>query len=158
MVARWYAVWEKVFGSSFSSLDGLRSTNERARFWASLISRYRSLLSSTDARWSPLIPSLCLHSGLKFPHFAPGLDHLTGAWIKLHSSMLGTFFVYTLTLSMPIFTKKSHWRFLEKSAKLFIIVKSVFYIKNCHFSKFEFLHFLLGLVVNNKHFEQFGKD
>ena len=43
--------------------------------------------------------------------------------MKLHSSMLGTFFEYTLTLSMPIFKKKSPWRFLEKVwPKLFIVL------------------------------------
>ena len=47
---------------------------------------------------------------------------LSGTWMKLHSSMLGTFFVYTLTLSMPIFKKKSPRRFLEKMPKLFIVV------------------------------------
>ena len=31
---------------------------------------------------------------------------LSGALIKLHTSMLGTFFVYTLAQSMPIFKKK----------------------------------------------------
>ena len=32
---------------------------------------------------------------------------LSMAWMKLHSSVLRTFFVYTLTLSMPIFKKFS---------------------------------------------------
>ena len=31
---------------------------------------------------------------------------VSGTWMKIYSSMLGTFFVYTLTLSMPIFKKK----------------------------------------------------
>ena len=48
----------------------------------------------------------------------------SGALIKLHTSMLGTFFVYTFALSMPIFKKKSLRRFLEKSSKLFIVVCS----------------------------------
>ena len=43
--------------------------------------------------------------------------------MKLHSSMLGTFFVYTLALSMPILKKKPPRRFLEKMPKLFIVVK-----------------------------------
>ena len=43
--------------------------------------------------------------------------------MKVHSSMFVTFFVYTLTLSMPIFKKKSPWRFLEKVwPKLFIVL------------------------------------
>ena len=45
-----------------------------------------------------------------------GVSSLSGTWMKLHSSMLGTFFVYTLTLSMPILKKKSLQRFLEKNA------------------------------------------
>ena len=50
---------------------------------------------------------------------------LSEAGMKLHTflHMLGTFFVYTLALSMPIFKKKSLLRrFLEKSSKLFIVV------------------------------------
>ena len=34
---------------------------------------------------------------------------------------VGTFFVYTLALSMPIFKKKPSQRFLEKMSKLFIV-------------------------------------
>ena len=44
---------------------------------------------------------------------------LSGAWINLHSSMLGTFFEYTLAL---FFRKKYLRRFLEKMHKLFISV------------------------------------
>ena len=40
---------------------------------------------------------------------------LSGARMKFHTSMLGTFFVYTLELSMPIFKEKSSRRFLGKT-------------------------------------------
>ena len=50
---------------------------------------------------------------------------LSGAGMKLHTSMLGTFFVYTLALSMPLFKKKSTQRFMEKMTKLFIVVSNV---------------------------------
>ena len=36
---------------------------------------------------------------------------LSGTWIKLQASKLGTFFLYTLGLSMLIFKKKSSPRF-----------------------------------------------
>ena len=49
---------------------------------------------------------------------------LSGALIKLHTSMLGTFFVYTLAQSMPIFKKKSSRIFLGESSKLCIVVTS----------------------------------
>ena len=42
--------------------------------------------------------------------------------MKSHTSMLGTFFVYTLALCMPVFKKKSHLKRLGKSYKLFIEV------------------------------------
>ena len=51
---------------------------------------------------------------------------LSGARMKLHTSMLGTFFVYTLGLSMPIFKKKSSRRFLGKSSKLCVLHKKSF--------------------------------
>ena len=51
---------------------------------------------------------------------------LSGTRIKLHTSMLGTFFVYTLGLSMPIFKKKSLQRFLGKSSKLWVLHKNDF--------------------------------
>ena len=51
---------------------------------------------------------------------------LSGARMKLHTSMLGTFFVYTLGLSMPIFKKKSSRRFLGKSSKLWVLHKKSF--------------------------------
>ena len=47
---------------------------------------------------------------------------LSGTGMKLHTSLLGTYFVYTLAKSRPIFKKKSLLRFLEKSHKLFIEV------------------------------------
>ena len=50
---------------------------------------------------------------------------LSGALIKLHTSMLGTFFVYTLAQNMPIFKKKSSFRFLGKSFNFFILVKLI---------------------------------
>ena len=49
---------------------------------------------------------------------------LSGALIKLHTSMLGTFFVYTLAQSIPIFKKKSSQIFLGESCKLCIVVTS----------------------------------
>ena len=49
---------------------------------------------------------------------------LSGTGMKLHSSMLGTFFVYTLALSMPIFKKKSSLKRLGESSKLFIVITS----------------------------------
>ena len=51
---------------------------------------------------------------------------LSGARMKLHTSMLGTFFVYTLGLSMLIFKKKSLRRFLGKSSKLWVLHKKSF--------------------------------
>ena len=42
--------------------------------------------------------------------------------MKLHTSMLGTFFAYTLALSMPIFKKKSLRIFLGECFKLCIVV------------------------------------
>ena len=47
---------------------------------------------------------------------------LNGAGMKLHSSMLGMFYVYTLTLSMLIFKKKTSQIFLGESSKLCIVV------------------------------------
>ena len=56
---------------------------------------------------------------------------VSGTWMKLCSSMLGAFFVYTLKLSMPIFKKKiSARRFLEKMAKLFICNNNVTTMKS----------------------------
>ena len=51
---------------------------------------------------------------------------LSGALIKLHTSMLGTFFVYTLAQSMPIFKKKSSQIFLGESCKLCVLHKNDF--------------------------------
>ena len=51
---------------------------------------------------------------------------LSGALIKLHTSMLGTFFVYTLAQSMPIFKKKSSQIFLGESCKLCVLHKKSF--------------------------------
>ena len=39
---------------------------------------------------------------------------------------VGDVFVYTLGLSMPIFKKKSPWRFLGKSSKLWVLHKNDF--------------------------------
>ena len=47
---------------------------------------------------------------------------LSGALQKLHTSMLGTFFVYILAQSMPIFMKKYSQIFLGESSKLCIVV------------------------------------
>ena len=46
--------------------------------------------------------------------------------IKSHTSMLGTFFVYTLALCMPIFKKKSRLKRLGKSSKLWVLHKKSF--------------------------------
>ena len=51
---------------------------------------------------------------------------LSGTGIKLHASKLGTFFVYTLGLSMLIFKKKSLPRFLGKSSELWVLHKNYF--------------------------------
>ena len=51
-------------------------------------------------------------------------EGLDGPGMKSHTSMLGTFFVYTLALCMPIFKKKSPLKRLGKSYKLFIVVTS----------------------------------
>ena len=48
---------------------------------------------------------------------------LSGALIKLHTSMLGTFFVYTLAQRMPISKKKSSQIFLGESCKLCVLHK-----------------------------------
>ena len=45
-----------------------------------------------------------------------------GARMKFHTSMLGTFFVYTLGPSMPISSR----RFLGKSSKLWVLHKNEF--------------------------------
>ena len=37
---------------------------------------------------------------------------------------VGAFFVYTMGLSMPIFKKRSSWRFLGKSIKLWVLHKN----------------------------------
>ena len=47
---------------------------------------------------------------------------LDGAGMKSHASMLGTFFVYTLALCMPIFKKKSSLKRLGKSSNISIVV------------------------------------
>ena len=44
---------------------------------------------------------------------------LTGAGMKLHTSMLGTFFVYTLGLSMVIFKKKIFVEIFGKNFQTF---------------------------------------
>ena len=44
------------------------------------------------------------------------------ARMKSHTSMLRTFFVYSLALCMLIFKKKSSRRFMEKTPQLFIVV------------------------------------
>ena len=46
--------------------------------------------------------------------------------MKSHTSMLGTFFVYTLALCMPIFKKKSRLKRLGKSSKLWVLHKKSF--------------------------------
>ena len=51
---------------------------------------------------------------------------LSGALINLHTSMLGTFFVYTLALCMLIFKKKSRLKRLGKSSKLWVLHKKSF--------------------------------
>ena len=51
---------------------------------------------------------------------------LRGTRMKFHTCTLGTFFVYTLGLSMLIFKKKSSWRFLGKSSKLCVLHKNDF--------------------------------
>ena len=48
-----------------------------------------------------------------------------GRNMKSHTSMLETFFVYTMALWLPIFKKKSSRRFLEKTPKLFIDITDV---------------------------------
>ena len=53
-------------------------------------------------------------------------EAVDGPGMKSHTSMLGTFFVYTLGLSMPIFKKKSLRRFLGKSSKLWVLHKNDF--------------------------------
>ena len=55
---------------------------------------------------------------------------LSGAGMKLHTSMLGAFFVYTLGLSMPIFKKKSPRRFLGKCSKL-CVLHNAFQASHC---------------------------
>ena len=51
---------------------------------------------------------------------------LDGPGMKSHTSMLGTFFVYTLALCMPIFKKKSPLKRLGKSYKLWVLHKNSF--------------------------------
>ena len=53
-------------------------------------------------------------------------EAVDGPRIKSHTSMLEMFFVYILGLSMPIFKKKSTWRFLGKSSKLWVLHKNDF--------------------------------
>ena len=53
-------------------------------------------------------------------------EAVDGPGMKSHTSMLGTFFVYTLGLSMPIFKKKSLRRFLGKSSKLWVLHEKLF--------------------------------
>ena len=53
---------------------------------------------------------------------------LSRARMKLHTSMLGMFFVYTLGLSMPIFKKKSSQRFLGKVPNFVYYIKMIFYV------------------------------
>ena len=59
---------------------------------------------------------------------------LSGTGIKLHASKLGTFFVYTLGLSMLIFKKKSSPRFLGESSELWVLHKNYFL---CNTQSFE---------------------
>ena len=54
-------------------------------------------------------------------------EGLDGPGMKSHTSMLRTFFVYTLALSMPIFKKKSPLKRLGKSSKLFIVVTLLYF-------------------------------
>ena len=54
-------------------------------------------------------------------------EALDGPGMKSHTSMLRTFFVYTLALCMPIFKKKSPLKPLGKSYKLFIVVTLLAY-------------------------------
>ena len=51
---------------------------------------------------------------------------LSGAWMKLHSSMMGTFFVYTLVLRMAIL-KKLFIVVTMKSLELFPEISSEFF-------------------------------
>ena len=51
---------------------------------------------------------------------------LSGGGMKIHTSKLGTFLVYTLGLSMPIFKKKSPRRFLGNCSKLWVLHKKSF--------------------------------
>ena len=55
---------------------------------------------------------------------------LSEAWMRLHTSILGSFFVNTLALSMPIFKKKSLRMILDKMPKLFIEVTLLFKTEN----------------------------
>ena len=75
---------------------------------------------------------------------------LSGTWMKLHSSMLGNFFVYTLTLSMPIFKKKSSRRFLEKipkiSLKIGILSVKVYTKKVPNIEECNFIHAPLRIM------------
>ena len=65
-------------------------------------------------------------------------EAVDGPGMKSHTSMLGKFFVYTLTLCMPIFKKKSPLKRLGKSYKLFIVVTLLqtfqwrFFLENWH--------------------------
>ena len=49
-------------------------------------------------------------------------EGLDGPGIKSHTSLLGTFFVYTLGPRIPIFKKKSSLKRLGKSSKISIVV------------------------------------
>ena len=53
-------------------------------------------------------------------------EAVNGPRMKSHTSMLGTFFVYTLALCMPIFKKKSRLKRLGKSSKLWVLHKKSF--------------------------------
>ena len=84
---------------------------------------------------------------------------LSGAWMKLHSFMLGTFFVYTLALSNKYTNfqeKKTLRRFLEKMSKLFIVksrqtkkAANIFVIYGLEF-RFYCYHENLILVKNSQ--------
>ena len=68
---------------------------------------------------------------------------LGGAGVRSHTSMLDTFCVYTLALSMPISKKKSLQRFLEKTPKLFIVVTCLAQLDFWYCTKSELLFYIL---------------
>ena len=71
-------------------------------------------------------------------------EGLDGLGMNSHTSMLRTFFVYTLALSMPIFKKKSPLKRLRKSSKLFIVV----IFGHSHFKRFKH-KFVKKILIRN---------